>query len=118
METIKKGITAVVVGPNPDQLNYPDLEISKRDDEVTLWVAKKKTDRLRIEFEDEIFEGMTPQKNRRWVPAGGGTSRVCYSGEIKETITADPTKLYKYWQILIDKNNNEREADGRIIINP
>jgi hypothetical protein len=115
---VAKGILAIVVGPKACQLNYPKVQISKVDGEVAIWVARRKTDKLRIEFENEVFEGMMRQANGRWVPAGCGTSRVCYSGNIKDTTTPSPTVEYKYWQILIDTAGKEDPCDGHMIINP
>ena len=71
---------AVVVGPNPDQLNYPDLEISKRDDEVTLWVAERRRPTgcalsLRTR---SLKEWTIAQKNTALGPRpGAATARVC-----------------------------------------
>ena len=113
--TYKKGIRAIVVGPKPDQLNYPNVQIAKSDDEVAFWIAKKKTDNLRIEFDAEIFEGMT-QVNGKWVPKDCGTSRICYSGNIKDSVVPSDHE-YKYGQVLIDKDG-EHSADGHMIINP
>ncbi len=110
-----KGIRAIVVGPTPDKLNYPKVKISKGAAEVALWVAKTRTDTLRIEFEDDVFEGMVQQANKRWVPAGCGTSRTCYSGNIKAGTPYIPDPGYKYWQVLIDAQG-EHPADGHIII--
>jgi len=115
--TIKKGIVANVVGPKACDLKYPKVQISKVDGEVAIWAAKKKTDKVRIEFDKELFVGMQQQGNGRWVPKDCGTSRVCYSGEIKDT-TEPSTTEYKYWQILIDEANNEDPCDGHMIINP
>lgn len=112
-----KGIRAVLVGPGPEQLNYPKLKISKGGGEVVVWVAKTKTDKVRIEFQNEIFEGMTQLPNGRWRPKDCGGARVCYSGEIKDG-TEYSRDGYKYWQILIDSSNVEHSADGRIIIDP
>ena len=85
---------------------------------MAIWVAKKKTDKLRIEFDQELFVGMKQQANGRWAPKDcDGTSRVCYSGDIKDS-TEPGTTEHKYWQILIDEKNNEDPCDGHMIINP
>jgi len=114
---IKKGIVANVVGPKACDLKYPKVQISKADGEVGIWAAKKKTDKVRIEYEQEIFDGMT-QSGSRWVPKDCGTSRICYSGNIKSTVTPSPTVEYKYWQILIHEDGTEDPCDGHMIINP
>jgi len=118
LHPIPKGIFAIVVGPQPDQLNYPKVQISKGDGEVAFWVARKKTDKLRIEFDDEVFEGMTKLGNGKFAPKDCGESRACYSGNIREATLPKPDPGYKYGQILIDENRQERSADGMIIINP
>ena len=64
---IQKGISAIVVGPGACKLNYPKVQISKADGEVAIWVAKKKTDKLRIEFDDEVFKEMD-KINGKWRP--------------------------------------------------
>jgi hypothetical protein len=114
-DRIKKGISAIVVGPGPCDLNYPNVQISKTDSEVAIWVARKKTDKLRIEFDTEVFEEMT-NVNGKWIPKDCGTSRICYSGNIKDTVVPSEHE-YKYGQVLI-RDNNEESCDGRMIINP
>ncbi len=117
-DAVKKGIVAILVGPKACDLKYPKVQISKADGEVAIWVAKKKTDKVRIEFEKEIFEGMTPSpEGGRWVPKDCGT-RICYSGEIKETTIPSPTVDYKYWQVLIHADGTEELCDGHMIVNP
>jgi hypothetical protein len=119
LHPIPKGIFAIIVGPKPDDLSHKKVQISKLDAEVVFWVAKKKTDTLRIEFEEELFEGMTEQQsNGRWVPKDCGMSRACYSGDIKDTTIPSPTVEHVYWQVLTDRNSQEHPADGMIIINP
>ena len=113
---IKKGITAIVVGPKSCDLNYPNVQISKIDGEVAIWVAKNKTAKLRIEFDEEIFEGMD-NINGKWIPKDCGQSRICYSGDVKPSVVPSERE-YKYGQVLIDQNNNEDSCDGRMIINP
>ena len=117
-QAIKKGITAIVVGPKACDLNYPKVQISKVDGEVAFWVAKRKTDKLRIEFTEELFVDMDHLANGRWAPKGcDGKTRACYSGDIKDS-TAPGSTEHKYWQILIDEKNNEDPCDGHMIINP
>lgn len=111
-----KGIRAIVVGPKPDQLNYPKLSMSKGAADIAVWVAKTKTDKVRIEFKDEIFKDMTPLANGRYLVLPG-TTRVCVSGEIKPGVSYNE-EGYKYWQILVDKDGSPHEADGHIIIKP
>jgi hypothetical protein len=102
-----KGIRAIVVGPRPDQLNYKDLKISKGDGDVIFWVAKTKTDKLRIEFDEEIFDDMT-QSGAKWVV--DCKNRSCYSHDVKADF------VYKEGtQILIDAAG-EHPYDGHIII--
>ena len=116
-DRIKKGISAVVVGPKACDLNYPKVQISKTDNEVTIWVAKKKTDKLRIEFDAEIFDGMT-NVDGKWIPKDCGTSRICYSGSIKDSVVPSDHE-YKYGQTFLDENGSVLETcDGRMIINP
>ena len=117
MGGIKKGISAIVVGPKACDLNYPKVQISKSDSEVAIWVAKKKSSKLRIEFDDEVFEGMTKNAEGKWIPKDCGTSRICYSGNINANV-APSNHEYKYGQVLIDENDHEDPCDGRMIINP
>jgi hypothetical protein len=103
------GVRAVVVGPDPARLSIGKLRISKDRADVVFWAARRKDDRLFIEFEDEVFEGMEAQANGRYRVQCAG--RTCYSREIKGAYGD-----FKYWQILIGPDGTPREADGRIII--
>lgn len=113
----QKGIFAIVVGPDPCDLHgNSHVQISKRDDEIAIWVAKQKNDLLRIEFEKEVFEGMY-KGTKGFVPSGCGASRICISGNIK--VNPDPSIVYKYWQYLKDSTGGpERPCDGSMIVNP
>jgi hypothetical protein len=106
-----KGTRAIVVGPSAATLNYERVALSKEMGDIAFWASKEKNRYLKIEFEDEIFEGMTKVGNRYRVSCSG---RTCFSGEIRE---ATPYGLYKYWQILEGpEGQNRDEKDGRIII--
>ena len=113
---VKKGIVANVVGPKACDLKYPKVQISKADGEVAIWVAKKKTDKVRIEFDEELFVGMQQQSNGKWVPKDCGTSRVCYSGEIKADRPA--RRNTSTGRFSSTQANNEDPCDGHMIINP
>jgi hypothetical protein len=109
-----KGVRAIVVGPTPGDLTAPKLKLSKKEAHVVFWVAKAPTDKLSIQFRDQIFANMTHLANGRYqvqCPAG----RWCYSDEILPTASYDVD--YKYWQILTDASG-PHEADGHIIIKP
>lgn len=103
------GVRAIIVGPDPSKLSIGKLRISKEKADVVFWAARRKDDRLFIEFEDEVFEGMEAQANGRYRVQCAG--RTCYSREIKGAYGD-----FKYWQILIGPDGTPREADGRIII--
>lgn len=109
-----KGTYAIVVGPNPDQLNHSKVKLSKTDADIVMWVAKTKTDKIRIEFDQEVFDDMDKLSNGHFAIRPSGTSRVCVSGEIK---SGADYKEYKYTQVLIDQHGQEHPFDGRIIIN-
>ena len=109
-----KGTSVIVVGPNPDQLTIPKLGLSKNNADVTFWVAKKKSDKLYIEFDKQVFADMQPQPNGRY-RVECPDSRWCFSREI---VVAPGTEEYKYWQVLVGPDGASREADGRIIIDP
>lgn len=106
-----KGIKAIVVGPSAATLNYPRVALSKEKGDIAFWASNGKNRNLKIEFEQEIFAGMTKEGNRYRVNCAG---RTCSSGEIRE---GTPYGSYKYWQILEDPNGENRdEKDGWIII--
>ena len=106
-----KGTRAIVVGPSAATLNYKKVALSKGKGDLAFWASTEKTRYLKIEFEDQIFEGMTPVGSRYRVDCAG---RTCSSGEIRaETANG----LYKYWQILEGpEGQNKDEEDGWIII--
>ena len=106
-----KGIKAIVVGPSAATLNYKKVALSKDMGDIAFWASKEKNRHLKIEFEDQIFEGMTPVGSRYRVNCSG---RTCFSGEIREST---PYGLYKYWQILEGpEGQNKDEKDGWIVI--
>ncbi len=106
-----KGIRAIVVGPSAATLNYAKVALSKEKGDIAFWASREKTRHLKIEFEQEIFEGMSHVGNRYQVACSG---RTCSSGEIR---AATPEGPYKYWQILEGpEGQNKDEKDGWIII--
>ncbi len=106
-----KGTRAIVVGPSAATLNYKKVALSKDMGDIAFWASKEKNRHLKIEFEDQIFEGMTPVGSRYRVNCSG---RTCFSGEIREGTSEG---LYKYWQILEGpEGQNKDEKDGWIII--
>jgi hypothetical protein len=106
-----KGTRAIVVGPSAATLNYKKVALSKEMGDIAFWASKEKNRHLKIEFEDQIFEGMTPVGSRYRVNCSG---RTCFSGEIRESTQYG---LYKYWQILEGPDGqNKDEKDGWIII--
>ena len=106
-----KGTRAIVVGPSAATLNYKRVALSKEKGDLAFWASTEKNRHLKIEFEDQVFEGMTRVGNRYRVNCAG---RTCSSGEIRpETANG----LYKYWQILEGpEGQNKDEKDGWIII--
>lgn len=115
---IPKGTSVILVGPKASDLTIPKIKISKTDEDVLFWIAKKKDQQLWIELDDDIFEGKSTQgKYARYRVQCDG--RRCFSGEIKPDTPADPNKEHKYWQILLDSAGTELDhADGMIIIDP
>lgn len=79
--------------------------------DFVMWVSDNAKKDVMVEFEKEVFHGMTQVKNGRWQPKNC-KGRNCGSGAVK----AGPGK-YKYWQILEDPGGaNRKEKDGWIII--
>ena len=109
-----KGVRAIVVGPRPGDLTIPKLKLSRKESHVVFWVAKTSTDKLSIEFKDEIFANMKQLANGRY-QVQCQNNRWCYSDEIRKEAQYDVE--YKYWQVLID-SVGRHEADGHIIIKP
>jgi hypothetical protein len=105
-----KGVRAIVVGPDPSQLNIPKLKLSKERADVAFWVARNPDDKLFIEFEKQPFADMERQPNGRYL-VDCPNRRWCFSREI-----TGPYEDYKYWQVLIGPDGRRREADGRMII--
>ena len=105
-----KGVRAIVVGPDPAELNIPKLRLSKSRADVVFWTASEKADTLLIEFEGQPFADMVKQPNGRYL-VECPNRRWCYSREITGEYGD-----YKYWQVLIGPDGRRREADGRMII--
>lgn len=106
-----KGTRAIVVGPSAATLNYKRVALSKEKGDIAFWASREKTRHLKIEFEQEIFEGMSHEGVRFRVSCAG---RTCSSGEIR---AATPEGAYKYWQILEGPEGQDKdEKDGWIII--
>lgn len=105
-----RGVRAIVVGPDPAELNIPRLKVSKMKADVVFWVARDPNDKLSIEFEKQPFADMEPLANGRY-RVDCPNSRWCFSREITGAY-----EDYKYWQVLTGPDGPPREADGRIII--
>jgi len=106
-----KGTRAIVVGPSAATLNYKKVALSKEKGDLAFWASTEKNRHLKIEFEDQIFEGMIRVGTRYRVNCSG---RTCASGEIR---AETPNGNYKYWQILEGPaGENKDEKDGWIII--
>lgn len=109
------GTTLVHVGPRASQLDVDPVTLHKRQNDVLYWTSTEGNRNVRIEVEQEIFDGMKPLHGRFVVDC---RERRCFSGNIKATVPEDPSHKYKYWQFLTDPDGrNEDSADGWIIIN-
>lgn len=108
------GSNSILVGPAAKHLTIPELELSKSDHDVVWWNARNPRKSLWIEFEEEIFEGMTPGKFGKFRVQCNGAN--CFSGPIREG--APEKKKYKYWQVLVAPENpdNPDKEDGWIVI--
>lgn len=118
VNTVGNGTAVIVVGPGADDLTIRTAKISKKDEDVLFWAAKKKDRQLWIELDADIFEKTVPGKYAKYRVQCDG--RRCFSGDIKPgtSPSADPLG-YKYWQVLLDSNGVEVDkADGMIIIRP
>lgn len=115
---IPKGTSVILVGPKASDLTIPKIKISKNNEDILFWAAKKKNQQLWIELDDDIFE-VPPVRGKYALYRVKCEGRRCFSGEIKPDTPADPNKEHKYWQILLDSAGNELDhADGMIIIEP
>ncbi len=108
-----KGILAVVVGPAADTLSHKKVKISAPKEEVLFWASKQKKRFLRIEFEKEVFDGMTHLANGRYA-LDDCKGRRCFSGDVKAGVAGGE---YKYWQALFDPDGSHEDLkDGWIVI--
>ena len=111
-----KGNHTITVGPKASDLNGDDCLRLKRNELLT-WVAKDPRRNLTIEFEDQIFESMTPGhvENGKQLYAVDCSNRHCFSRSVKPD--AAPEVKHKYWQFLSDEGGgNPDKADGWIVI--
>jgi hypothetical protein len=113
-----KGNHTVTVGPKASDLNGDDCLKLKKDQLLT-WVAKDPKRMLTIEFEDQIFDGMTPghNVNGKQLYVVDCRNRHCFSRSVKSDVPEDGAK-HKYWQFLSDDpgGGNPDQADGWIVI--
>jgi hypothetical protein len=113
---VNKGNHTVTVGPKASDLNGDDcLKLKKS--ELLTWVAKDPKRVLTIEFEDQIFENMTPGhvENGKQLYVVDCRNRHCFSRSVKQD--AVPDVKHKYWQFLSDEGGgNPDKADGWIVI--
>lgn len=111
-----KGNHTITVGPRASDLNGDDcLRLKKT--ELLMWVAKDPQRELTIEFEDQIFDGMTPGhvENGKQLYVVDCRNRHCFSRTVKSE--AAPDVKHKYWQYLSDPGGgNPDKADGWIVI--
>ena len=109
-----RGSTVIYVYEDPKDHNLPHVSIEEAGispADFVFWVAESSQKNVKVEFKDEVFNGMTQDPtNHRWIPECKG--RNCSSGTVKAG-----KGRYKYWQVLEDPDGkNRKEKDGWIII--
>lgn len=104
------GTNAILVGPKAADVSIPRAYLSKKANDMVVWVAKDPKAGLYIDFEKEVFEDMTP--------TGGRYRVVCEKSRCdSHAIKAEPGE-YVYYQTLVDSSGTPVKEDGWIVINP
>ena len=112
------GTHVVAVFGDPNEDDDPSVApetLTMKSDETVSWIATSPRKFVRVEFKEEVFEGMT-HKGNWWVPKRcHQIQRQCDSQAVK--VPPDPKKKYKYVQFLHDEDgNHEKKKDGWIVI--
>ena len=110
------GNHSILIGPKACDVSIPVATISKMNKNVVWWNSADPDKELWIEFDEEIFKQMTPGKFGKFRVDCKKAS--CFSHHVSDSMRPDPTKEYKYWQVLAAPDSSIDKCDGRIIINP